>query len=226
MAQIKGQLQAQSGSVLSGVVNLPARSGMKLLVTDAGKNVAETMLSYSDLGAGQVEIQVGSGAQQLHIDSGAKKLWSSSDLTLSASAGVLAFADQTSSLKLANDAANWTAFRGADTAYGSATSFLDCFIAIDTRFDAIAAGSAKKSVSAPAAAAAGANVTVSGPGSFTAAQLTMDNSMVYFNGQLLRSGSAAQVAAVEADYSLDAGYSAMKFSFAVESGDVVVIQKV
>ena len=50
--------------------------------------------------------------------------------------------------------------------------------------------------------------------------------MVYFNGQLLRSGSAAQVTSVAADYSLDAGYSAMKFSFAVEAGDVVVIQKV
>ena len=224
--QFVGQLNAQGGSALSGVVNLPARSGMKLLVTDGGKNVAETELSYASLGAGQVEVMVGSGSNQLHIDSGAKKLWSASDLTLSASNGTLSFADKTESLKLADDAAQWTSFRAADTAYGTATSFLGCFIAIDTRFDAIAAGSAKKSVSAPAAAAAGANVTVSGPGSFTAAQLTMDNSMVYFNGQLLRSGSAAQVTAVEADYSLDAGYSAMKFSFAVEAGDVVVIQKV
>ena len=226
VGRVQGQLQAQGGSVLSSVVNLPARNPMKILVTEAGRNVSDTALSWSDLGAGQVDVAVGSGAQQLHIDSGAKKLWSASDLTLSASNGVLAFADKTESLKLADDAAQWGTFRAADTAYGSATSLLGCFIAIDTRFDAIAAGSAKKSVSAPAAAAAGANVTVSGPGSFTAAQLTMDNSMVYFNGQLLRSGSAAQVAAVEADYSLDAGYSAMKFSFAVEAGDVVVIQKV
>jgi len=223
---VMGQFNAQSGSALSGVVNLSARSGMKLLVTDAGKNVSETALSYSDLGSGQVDVAVGSGVQQLHIDSGAKKLWSASDLTLSASAGVLTFADQTQSIKLSDDAAQWGTFRAADAAYGSATSLLGCFIAIDSRFDAIASASAKKSVSAPAAAAAGANVTVSGPGSFTAAQLTLDNSMVYFNGQLLRSGSAAQVTAVEADYSLDAGYSAMKFSFAVEAGDVVVIQKV
>jgi len=223
---VMGQFNAQSGSALSGVVNLPARSGMKLLVTDAGKNVSETALSYSDLGGGQVDVAVGSGVQQLHIDSGAKKLWSASDLTLSASAGVLSFADQTQSIKLSDDATQWGTFRAADAAYGSATSLLGCFIAIDSRFDAIASASAKKSVSAPAAAAAGANVTVSGPGSFTAAQLTLDNSMVYFNGQLLRSGSAAQVTAVEADYSLDAGYSAMKFSFAVEAGDVVVIQKV
>ena len=223
---VVGQLNAFGGSALSGVVNLPARSGMKLLVTDAGKNVNETALSYADLGAGQVDLAVGSGAQQLHLDSGAKKLWSASDLTLSASAGVLTFADQTQSLKLSDDAAQWGTFRAADAAYGSATSFLGCFIAIDSRFDAIAAASAKKSVSTPSAAAADTNVAVSGPGSFTTAQLTVDNSMVYFNGQLLRSGSAAQVTAVEADYSLDGGYSAMKFSFAVEAGDVVVIQKV
>ena len=223
---VVGQLNAFGGSALSGVVNLPARSGMKLLVTDAGKNVNETALSYADLGAGQVDLAVGSGAQQLHLDSGAKKLWSASDLTLSASAGVLTFADQTQSLKLSDDAAQWGTFRAADAAYGSATSLLGCFIAIDSRFDAIAAASAKKSVSTPSAAAADTNVAVSGPGSFTTAQLTVDNSMVYFNGQLLRSGSAAQVTSVAADYSLDGGYSAMKFSFAVEAGDVVVIQKV
>ena len=229
MAQIKGQLQAQSGSVLSGVVNLPARSGMKLLVTDAGKNVAETMLSYSDLGAGQVEIQVGSGAQQLHIDSGAKKLWSSSDLTLSASAGTLTFADKDQALKLANSTANWTDFRGAHAGYASATSILDAFLAVDARLDSVvttAAAAAKKSESMPAPAAANTAVSVTGPGAFTAAELTVDNSMVFFNGQLLRSGSASAIAAAQADYSLDAGYSAMKFSFAVESGDVVVIQKV
>ena len=224
--QFVGQLNAQGGSALSGVVNLSARSGMKLLVTDGGKNVAETELSYVNLGAGQVDVMVGSGSSQLHLDSGAKKLWSASDLTLSASAGVLTFADQTQSLKLSDDAAQWGTFRAADAAYGSATSFLGCFIAIDSRFDAIAAASAKKSVSTPSAAAADTNVAVSAPGSFTAAQLTVDNSMVYFNGQLLRSGSAAQVTSVAADYSLDGGYSAMKFSFAVEAGDVVVIQKV
>ena len=224
--QFVGQLNAQGGSALSGVVNLSARSGMKLLVTDGGKNVAETELSYASLGGGQVDVMVGSGSSQLHLDSGAKKLWSASDLTLSASAGVLTFADQTQSLKLSDDAAQWGTFRAADAAYGSATSFLGCFIAIDSRFDAIAAASAKKSVSTPSAAAADTNVAVSGPGGFTTAQLTIDNSMVYFNGQLLRSGSAAQVTSVAADYSLDGGYSAMKFSFAVEAGDVVVIQKV
>ena len=227
--QFVGQLNAQGGSALSGVVNLPARSGMKLLVTDAGKNVAETELSYASLGAGQVDVMVGSGSSQLHLDSGAKKLWSAADLTLSASAGVLTFADQTQALKLANNAANWTAFRAADAGFNSATSFLDCFIAIDGRLDTIAstaAAAAKKSVSTPSAAAADTNVAVSGPGSFTFAELTIDNSMVYFNGQLLRSGSAAQVTAATADYSLDGGYSSMKFSFAVEAGDVVVIQKI
>lgn len=226
---VVAQFNAFGGSTLSGVVNLPARNGMKLLVTDAGKNVNETALSYADLGGGQVDLAVGSGAQQLHLDSGAKKLWSASDLTLSASAGVLNFADQTQALKLANNSANWTAFRAADAGFNSATSFLDCFIAIDGRLDAIAstaATAAKKSVSTPAAASADTSVVVTGPGSFTVAQLTMDNSMVYFNGQLLRSGSAAQVTAVTADYSLDGGYSAMKFSFAVEAGDVVVIQKI
>jgi len=228
-AQIKGQLQAQSGSVLSGVVNLPARSGMKLLVTDAGKNVAETMLSYSDLGAGQVEIQVGSGAQMLHIDSGAKKLWSSSDLALSASNGTLTFADKDQALKLSNDTANWTDFRAAHAGYSSATSILDAFLAVDARLDSVvttAAAAAKKSESMPAPAAANTAVSVTGPGAFTAAELTVDNSMVFFNGQLIRSGSASAIAAAGADYSLDGGYSAMKFSFAVEAGDVVVIQKI
>jgi len=174
-------------------------------------------------------LAVGSGSQQLHIDSGAKKLWSASDLTLSASAGVLTFADQTQSIKLANNASNWTDFRAADAAYGTATSLLDCFIAVDSRLDALAAASAaaaKKSVSTPGAAAANTPVVVSGPSGFAAAALTIDNSMVFFNGQLLRSGSGADVAAVSADYSLDGGYSSMKFSFAVEAGDAIVIQKV
>jgi cytoskeletal protein CcmA (bactofilin family) len=228
-AQIKGQLQAQSGSVLSGVVNLPARSGMKLLVTDAGKNVAETMLSYSDLGAGQVEIQVGSGSQMLHIDSGAKKLWSNSDLTLSASNGTLTFADKDQALKLANSTANWTDFRAAHAGFAAATSILDAFLSVDARLDSVvttAAAAAKKSESMPSPAAANTAVSVTGPGAFTAAELTVDNSMVFFNGQLLRSGSASAIAAAQADYSLDGGYSAMKFSFAVEAGDVVVIQKI
>ena len=226
---VMGQFNAQSGSALSGVVNLPARSGMKLLVTDAGKNVAETALDYINLGAGQVELKVGSGAQQLHIDSGAKKLWSSSDLTLSASNGVLAFADKDQSIKLANDTANWTAFRAADAGFGSATSILDAFLAVDARLDSVvttAAAAAKKSESMPSPAAANTAVSVTGPGAFTAAELTKDNSLVFFNGQLLRSGSDGAIAAAQADYSLDGGYSAMKFSFAVESGDVVVIQKI
>jgi len=226
---VLGQFNAFGGSALSGVVNLPARSGMKLLVTDAGKNVAETALSYSDFGSGQVDLAVGSGSQQLHIDSGAKKLWSASDLTLSASAGVLAFADRTESIKLSDDAAQWGSFRAADAAYGSATSLLGCFIAIDSRLDTLAAASAaaaKKSVSTPGAAATNTPVVVSGVSGFAAAALTIDNSMVFFNGQLLRSGSGADVAAVSADYSLDGGYSSMKFSFAVEAGDAIVIQKV
>jgi hypothetical protein len=226
--RVDGLFQAQGGSTLSGVVNLPARNGMKILVTDGSKNVADVSLSYVDLGSSQVEVMVGSGSSQLHIDSGAKKLWSSSDLILSASAGVLTLADQTAGLKLANDASNWTAFRAADTGYNTATSFLDCFIAIDTRFDAIATAAAKKSItSAAVAVAAEAAFTVSGPGAFSAAQLTVDNSMVYFNGQLLRSGSVANLAApAAADYSLDGGYSSMKFSFAVEIGDAIVIQKI
>lgn len=226
--RVDGLFQAIAGSTLSNVVNLPARNGMKILVTDGAKNVADTNLSYVDLGSNQVEVMVGSGSNKLHIDSGAKKLWSSSDLMLSASAGVLTFADQTADLKLANDASNWTAFRAADAGYSAATSFLDCFIAIDTRFDAIATAAAKKSVtSAAVAVAAEAAFTVSGPGAFSAAQLTVDNSMVYFNGQLLRSGSVANLAApAAADYSLDGGYSSMKFSFAVEIGDAIVIQKI
>jgi hypothetical protein len=226
---VVGQFNAQGGSALSGVVNLPARSGMKLLVTDGSKNVAETELSYVNLGAGQVEVMVGSGSNQLHIDSGAKKLWSASDLTLSASNGVLAFADQTQSIKLANNAANWTAFRAADAGFSSATSILDAFLAVDARLDSVvttAAAAAKKSESTPAPAAADTAVSVTGPGAFAAAELTRDNSLVFFNGQLLRSGSAANVTAAAADYSLDGGYSTMKFSFAVEAGDVVVIQKI
>jgi hypothetical protein len=226
--RVDGLFQAQGGSTLSGVVNLPARNGMKILVTDGSKNVADTNLSYVDLGSNQVHLMVGSGSNKMNIDSGAKKLWSSSDLILSASAGVLTLADQTEGLKLANDASNWTAFRAADTGYNTATSFLDCFIAIDTRFDAIATAAAKKSItSAAVAVAAEAAFTVSGPGAFSAAQLTVDNSMVYFNGQLLRSGSVADLAApAAADYSLDGGYSSMKFSFAVEIGDAIVIQKI
>ena len=89
-----------------------------------------------------------------------------------------------------------------------------------------AAAAAKKSESMPSPAAANTAVSVTGPGAFTAAELTKDNSLVFFNGQLLRSGSDGAIAAAQADYSLDGGYSAMKFSFAVESGDVVVIQKI
>jgi len=226
---VHGQFNAMTGSALHGVVNLPARSGMKLLVTDGGKNVAETALDYSNLGGGQVDLKVGSGAQQLHIDSGAKKLWSASDLTLSASNGVLSFADKDQAIKLANDTANWTAFRAADAGFSSATSILDAFLAVDARLDSVvttAAAAAKKSESMPAPAAANTAVSVTGPGAFAAAELTKDNSLVFFNGQLLRSGSASAVAAAQADYSLDGGYSAMKFSFAVEDADVVVIQKI
>jgi hypothetical protein len=229
MATVMGQFNAQSGSALSGVVNLPARSGMKLLVTDGGKNVAETMLSYANLGMGQVDLLVGSGSNQLHIDSGMKKLWSNSDLLLSASNGVLSFADKDQAIKLANDTANWTAFRAADAGFSSATSILDAFLAVDARLDSVvttAAAAAKKSESMPAPAAANTAVSVTGPGAFAAAELTKDNSLVFFNGQLLRSGSASAVAAAQADYSLDGGYSAMKFSFAVEDADVVVIQKI
>jgi hypothetical protein len=229
MGTVHGQFNAMTGSALHGVVNLPARSGMKLLVTDVSKNVAETMLAYNNLGASQVDLLVGSGSSQLHLDSGAKKLWSHSDLTLSASNGVLAFADKNESIRLANDAANWTAFRAADAAFSSATSILDAFLAVDARLDSVvttAAAAAKKSESTPAPAAADTAVSVTGPGAFAAAELTRDNSLVFFNGQLLRSGSAANVTAAAADYSLDGGYSSMRFSFAVEAGDVVVIQKI
>jgi hypothetical protein len=143
--------------------------------------------------------------------------------------GVLSFADKDQAIKLANDTANWTAFRAADAGFASATSILDAFLAVDTRLDSVvttAAAAAKKSESMPSPAAANTAVSVTGPGAFAAAELTRDNSLGFFNGQLLRSGSAANVTAAAADYSLDGGYSAMKFSFAVEAGDVVVIQKI
>ena len=67
--------------------------------------------------------------------------------------------------------------------------------------------------------AAGTSITVS-PTDFSSANYKPDKIDVFINGQLLHSGSAAQVTAGERDYYV-AGASSLKFSFQTRIDDIL-----
>jgi len=123
-------------------------------------------------------------------------------------------------IKLAN-AGEWATFSGS---YAGVDSILGAFNRI-----AEGGGAEKAFFVATGSVAAETAVNVSagtGMADLTFSGLTVDNSMVFFNGQLLRSGSVAALAApASADYSFDGGKAGVKFSFAIESGDQLVVQK-
>lgn len=128
-------------------------------------------------------------------------------------------------IKLANSG-EWAAF-AAKSHFAGIDSLLGTFNAISAELTNLAAGGASKKLR-KGLSATNAMVAINISADATGAGLPAvgySNSLVFLNGQLLNSGSVGQVAGGTHDYTLDDGYTGLKFSFAVETGDQLVIQK-
>ena len=226
VSRFQGQVRLDAAAVVSGSV-VPSVASVF--------NVGSVGARYSNVFAGTADLNATGATPAIDMTGAGDQLIrkaGTGDLMLSSSvaAGYIKFDDAfrgaqllnsaTSGLKLANSG-EWATFA---TAYPTVDSILGAFNAI------AAGGGAEKAffvAGAGAAAEAAVDVTAgSGMADLNFAGLTKDNSMVFFNGQMLRSGSVADLAApATADYSFDGGKASVKFAFAVETGDQLVVQK-
>ena len=226
VSRFQGQVRLDAAAVVSGSV-VPSVAS----VFDVGSVGAR----YSNVFAGTADLNATGATPAIDMTGAGHQLIrkaGSGDLMLSSSvaAGYIKFDDAfrgaqllnsaTSGLKLANSG-EWATFA---TSYPTVDSILGAFNAI------AAGGGAEKAffvAGAGVAAETAVDVTAgSGMADLNFAGLTKDNSMVFFNGQMLRSGSVADLAApASADYSFDGGKAGVKFAFAVETGDQLVVQK-
>jgi len=226
VSRFQGQVRLDAAAVVSGSV-VPSVASVF--------NVGSVDARYSNVFAGTADLNATGATPAIDLTGASHQLIrkaGSGDLMLSSSvaAGYIKFDDAfrgaqllnsaTSGLKLANSG-EWATFA---TSYPTVDSILGAF-------NAIAAGSGAEKAffvaGAGVAAVAAVDVTAgSGMADLNFAGLTKDNSMVFFNGQMLRSGSVADLAApATADYSFDGGKASVKFAFAVETGDQLVVQK-
>lgn len=236
-----GKLVVQGSSQLKGMVKLESAaevSGSVVPSVGMAFNLGDGMKRYQNVFAGQFNaagqgVQLAGSGDQFIVKGGP-----SGNLVMSQSLagayirlddafrGATLLNSSTPGLKLANSG-EWAAF-AADPHFSSIDSILGAFGAVGAALtDLEAGGGAEKVVVDMSAVAADANAwsQVSAAwGAFSVA-LTEDNSMFFFNGQLLRSGSAAEVASASRDYYTD-GSATLKFAFAVEAGDVLAIQKI
>lgn len=226
VSRFQGQVRLDAAAVVSGSVVPSAASVF---------NVGSVGARYSNVFAGTADLNATGATPAIDMTGAGHQLIrkaGSGDLMLSSSvaAGYIKFDDAfrgaqllnsaTSGLKLANSG-EWATFA---TSYPTVDSILGAFNAI------AAGGGAEKAffvAGAGVAAETAVDVTAgSGMADLNFAGLTKDNSMVFFNGQMLRSGSVADLAApASADYSFDGGKAGVKFAFAVETGDQLVVQK-
>lgn len=133
-------------------------------------------------------------------------------------------AGSTAGIKLSSAGADWTTF---NSNFPSSNSILGALNTV--------AGSTsnprKLTYNISASYSSGTNVPVNlglfaGGTTFTSTVMTDKNALVFYNGQLIGSGSTANVTALPAiaDYSVDAGLGSFKFGFPVSPGDVVVVK--
>jgi hypothetical protein len=226
-----GKLKDEAGLTYNFVDLLTVSGSIKPAVNGAFK-LGLTTERFTEIWGAQANLN---GVNGLQLDrSGDQQIRKATagDLIMSSSvaAGFIKFDDAyrgsqllnsaTAGLKLANSG-EWATFAAA---YPSVDSILGAFNTI-----AAGGGAEKGFFVAASAVAAETAVDVSagaGMADMSFAGLTKDNSMVFFNGQLLRSGSVANLASpASADYSFDGGAAAAKFAFAVEIGDQLVVQK-
>lgn len=173
------------------------------------------------------------GGEAINIDPQNKKLWGT-NLILSTSIGDLVLDDKwrgatttsggTAGIKLSNASTEWTTF---NSNFGSQNSILGALNQIGSN----TSNPRKLTYNISASYASGTSVPVNlglfaGGTSFDAAAMTDKNALVFYNGQLLGSGSTAQVQALpaQADYSVNAGLNNFRFGFPVSAGDIVVIK--
>lgn len=231
-----GTLRVRGQSQFQGLVKLDAGvadvSGSIIPSVNNAFQVGSSVRRYTSLFAGTADLNGALALDMARAGEQVIKKAGSGDLVLSSSvaAGYIKFDDAyrgatllntaTAGLKLANSG-EWATFA---TSFPTVDSILGAFNAL-----AAGGGAEKGFFVAAAGVAAETAVDISagtGMGDMNFAALTKDNSMVFFNGQLLRSGSVANLAApASADYSFDGGAAAVKFAFAVEIGDQLVVQK-
>ena len=231
-SRFQGQVRLDTAAVMSGSVVPSAASVF---------NVGSAGARYSNVFAGAANLNAAGASPTIDMTGAGHQLIrkaGSGDLILSSSvaAGYIKFDDAfrgaqllnsaTSGLKLANSG-EWATFA---TSYPTVDSILGAFNAIAAGGYGNGGGGAEKAffvAGAGVAAETAVNVTAgSGMADLNFAGLTKDNSMVFFNGQMLRSGSVADLAVpASADYSFDGGKAGVKFAFAVEIGDQLVVQK-
>lgn len=226
-----GKLKDEPG-LLYNFVDLLTVSGSIKPAVDGAFKLGEPGKRFTEIWGAQANL---GGVNGLQLDrSGDQQIRKSGagDLIMSSSvaAGFIKFDDAyrgsqllnsaTAGLKLANSG-EWATFASS---YPTVDSILGAFNAI-----AAGGGAEKGYFVATGSVAAETAVDVSagaGMADMSFAGLTKDNSMVFFNGQMLRSGSVAELASpASADYSFDGGAAAVKFAFAVEIGDQLVVQK-
>lgn len=174
------------------------------------------------------------GANTITIDPASNKIFGSALLNISASSGDLLFEDKwrggtllagsTAGIKLSTSAGEWTSF---NTNFSTQNSILGAL----NQVAANTSNPRKLTYNISASYASGTSVPVNlgsfGAGTtFDATALNDKNALVFYNGQLLGSGSTANVQAnpATADYSVDAGLNNFRFGFPVSNGDVVVVK--
>ncbi len=224
-SQLKGIVRLEPSAEVSGSI-VPLNPNMFNLGS-AGKRYGFAYIGQANItGSAAVDMIRGSeqkieknGAGDLLIKQNVASAYMKFDDTFR---GATELSSGLAGIKLANSG-EWSTFASA---YAGVDSLLGAFNRI------AAGGGAEKGYYEHTTSTVSADTAIDisaapGMSDMSFAGLTKDNSMVFFNGQLLRSGSVAQLTSspVAADYSFDGGASAVKFAFAVEQGDQLVVQK-
>lgn len=220
-SQFKGQVKLEAAAQVSGSI-VPTANVAFNLGSGANRYTNAFVNTVNAAGATALDMVAGSD-QKIVKSSGA------GDLILSSSvaAGFVSFDDAYRGAQLLNGSFN----KGIKLANsGEWATFASNFPAKDSLLGALnalssaAAGSAAKNVATAGSGIAAATDLVTALPIVIPAGYSAANSMAFVNGQLLKSGSQANVTGATADYSFDGG--AFKLSFALEAGDVVTIQKI